>query len=1264
MNTTNAPASTNPPRRRRWLRWLVGTVALIIVLLIALLGWLLGTASGLRFALARAQSITHGALHVQQAHGRLIGPLDLAGVRYDDGKGTVASVATLHLNLRVASLLRKRVHVLALDLDGVDVALPKPSPDDMSSSGGFSLKPPIELLLDRVHVGSVKITQAGQPLFASNRLDLAGSWTNRGIELKQLALQAPDGHAELDGRLAIGTSYQGNGKASFAWKVGDTNYAGNLTVRGDGKLAHLDLELKAPMIARLQLDLTQSGDDAWTATLDAPRFDPKPLLGDSSLEALAANLRGHGDRYSGTLEGRLDLNDYQLLLQPLQASFSHDFHTLTLQQLGLGSPQIKGSVAASGVVHLDAKPLSAELDIRWNDLQLSADLAGQLLASHGELKASGSAEKYHAEGDVAIGPPGKLAALSLNIDGTPKQIALHTLALKQPQGGMQANGTLTLQPDLAWQVEASANRLDPGQLFAGWSGSLDFDIASNGSLPKAGPDATLEIRKLAGTLRDRAVSGDGKLHLSPNQVVDGKLRLASGGSTVTIDAKPGASNDADLTLSIASLGDWLPNASGRMDGHFNVRGKQPKFSVNGQLQGQAVSYQQNKADALHLIVGVPDITHPAGKLELQTTGVNLQGLAFQQIHLLAEGSQQDHRLNVDARGTQISGELALRGSLKGKAWNGTLSTLNLDPQGLPRWRLLQSTPLAYNDGAINLSELCLSAGDPQLCVAAKQDKPGNLDASYRLRALPLAWLLDASGNAELPMRADGTLEGSGKIHRTAAGALSGNASITSTRGTVTYTDHADQPLLGWRDLAITANLDPSRQLASVRASLDDGGRLDGQISITGAQQALGGQLTLHLNSLAPIELFTAELADVKGNLDGNFHFAGTLKQPAIIGQALVAGFAAEAPSAGLKLSDGRITVSTTDAKQFRIDGNVKSGAGTLAIAGSAGIGATAQTALTIKGSQFTAADIPAAKVVVSPDLTVKQSAKGIDIGGSVALDSADVNVEKLPGAGATKASPDVVVVDQKQQEQAASQMPISASVRVDLGHKTHLVGMGLDGKLSGSLTVNERPGRATTGQGQVAVNGTYRAYGQNLQIERGQLLFASTPIDNPGLNIRAGRKLNPNATIDEGQEVGLLVSGTAQRPILTVFSNPVMEQSDALSYLITGKPLSEVKGGEGSMVSAAAQALGSAGGDLLAKRIGSKLGVDEIGVSSNEALGGNSAFTVGKYLSPRLYLSYGVGLFEPGQVITLRYRLSQRWNFEAQNATDFNRASLNYRIEK
>ena len=1265
MTTTTATVAA--PRRRRWLRWLGVALLLILLLLAVAIGWLLGTGSGLRFALARVQSATAGALRVQHAQGRLIGPLDLAGVRYDDGKGTVAKVAKAHLDLRFWPLLARRVHVIALDADGVEVALPPPAPDQPQSSGSFSLQPPVELILDRVHVGTVKVTQGGQPLFASTQLDLAGRWTHRGIELSRLALQAPDGRVDLAGTLAIGTNYQGHSQASFAWKIDDIDYAGTLAARSDGRQAHLDLKLNAPTVAQLQVDVIQSGDYAWTGKLDAPRFDPKPLLGESSLKALAIAVQGHGDRYGGTLDGRLDLNDYQLLLRPLRAQFSHDFNTLSLQQLNLGSPQVKGNVAASGVVQLDAKPLSAQLDIHWNDLVLPQDLAGQVLASHGELKANGTADAYHAEGNVEIGPPGKLAKLAklaLNLDGTAQRITLHTVALKQPQGDVQAGGTLTLQPAFAWQVEASAHRFDPGQLFAGWNGALDFDIASSGTLPKDGPDATLEIRKLAGKLRDRAIGGNGKLHLSSNEVIDGRLELASGGSTVKLDARPGAENNANLQLAIASLGDWLPNAGGHLDGHFTILGRRPKLSINGQLHGQALAWQQHKADTLQLIVGIPDISHPAGKLDLQTSNVYLQGLVFQHVDLLAEGSQGDHRLSLDARGTQLSGKLALHGALKGSAWTGTLSTLDLEPRGMPGWRLQQSSQLSYDDGAMSLSELCLSAGDPQLCVAAKQDKPGNLDASYRLHALPLALLLNAAGDADLPMRADGILDGNGKIRRDAAGALSGNASIGSAHGSITYTDHADAPLLRYDQLRLSAELTPTDRRIDLHSGLDDGGRLDGQISIDGAQQTLGGQLDLRLNNLAFIELLSSEVANVKGGLDGNFRFAGTLKQPAITGQANVHGFAAEVPSAGLKLTQGRLGVSTVDARQFLVTGSVQSGKGTLAIHGNAGLGAAAQTAITLKGSQFTAADIPAAKVVISPDLTVKQDAKGIDVGGSLTIDSADVNADKLPGAGATQASPDVVVIDQKQQQQAASKLPISALVKVDLGHKTHIVGMGLNGRVTGLLNVSERPGRATTGQGQLAVDGTYRAYGQNLQIQRGQLLFASTPIDNPGLNIRAVRKLNPNATIDEGQEVGLLVSGTAQRPVLTVFSNPVMEQSDALSYLITGKPLSEVKAGEGSMVSAAAQALGSAGGDLLAKRIGSKLGVDDIGVSSNEALGGSSAFTVGKYLSPRLYLSYGVGLFEPGEVITLRYRFGRRWNFEAQQATDFSRASFNYRYEK
>ncbi|MBB3225568.1 translocation and assembly module TamB [Luteibacter sp. Sphag1AF] len=1250
------------------MKWFLrGLLALgvLLVLVASFAWWALGTGAGLRFALARASAFTNGALTVQHAEGSLAGPLDITGLRYVDGKGMDVKVAKAHLDLRILPLLRKRAHVLDLNVDGVDVVL-GPSEPDTEPSSPFSLSPPLDVVLDRVHVGHVKVTQANQPLFESNSLDLAGSWTGKGIEFRQLSLKAPDGHADLGGTLAIGRGYSGDGKASFAWKVAGVDYAGSIEAHSDGKNAKALIELTLPMVAQIDANLEQSGDFAWTGRIDAPRFNPKPLLGDSSLTALGVALEGKGNRYGADVSGTVDLNDYTVRLAPLRANFDHEYKRLTIDELTAGSPQFQGALTARGTVQLDAKPVSADLRLDWKDVLIPENVAGQDLASAGGVALRGSADQFHAEGAVDIGPPGQVQHLTLDVDGTPKVITLNTLTLKQPKGSLETRGTLILDPQLAWKLDIQGNNVDPGQLLADWNGALNLDLSSEGKLVNNEPTGTFDLRKLDGTLRKRALRGNGRLALIPGNIVNGQLDLASGGSTIHLDARGDTSNNADLKLAIASLGDWLPDSGGRIDGDINVQGKWPALAVKANVRGSAIDYAGQKLTSLRVDANIPDISKPGGTAAIDVAGVDASGMRLDSVAIHANGNEQRHQLTIDAKGKPLSADLALSGSLKDGNWNGTLSTLNLDVQGLPRWRLQTASQLAWNNGAASMSDLCLTAGDPLVCIAAKQDKAGNLQGNYRLRNIPVAMILTAAGSSDLPMHAEGSIQGDGNVSRTAAGALSGQANITSAHGSVAYTDHADQPLLVYNDLVASAQLSPASQRITVRASLNDGGTLDGNVGISGAQQALSGSVSVHLKNLAFVELFTSAVAEVKGALDGSFQMGGTIAQPAITGQATLGGFAAEVPAAGLKLKEGRITLTTSDAANYRIDGTVRSGDGTLTIAGNAGLGKGGSTQIGITGNKFTAVDIPAAKAVVSPDIKLVQSGEGTNVTGKVSVDMADVNVERLPGAGATKASPDVVVVDDKQheQEKAAESLPLTADIRVDLGQHVHLVGFGIDGRITGALDVKERPGRVTTGQGQIGVDGTYKAYGQDLRIEQGQLLFASTPIDNPGINIRAARTLNPNATVDEGQKVGLYVSGTAQRPILTVFSNPVMEQSDALSYLVTGKPLSQVKGGEGNMVGAAAQALGSAAGDLLAKSVGSKIGVDDIGVSNNDALGGTSAFTVGKYLSPRLYLSYGVGLFDPGQVITLRYLLNHRWNFEAQNATDFNRASLNYRFEK
>jgi len=212
----------------------------------------------------------------------------------------------------------------------------------------------------------------------------------------------------------------------------------------------------------------------------------------------------------------------------------------------------------------------------------------------------------------------------------------------------------------------------------------------------------------------------------------------------------------------------------------------------------------------------------------------------------------------------------------------------------------------------------------------------------------------------------------------------------------------------------------------------------------------------------------------------------------------------------------------------------------------------------------------------------------------------------------------------------------------------------------GQIDVHEAPGAATTGSGTLDVSGTYKAYGQDLKIQDGKLLFAGTPLDNPRLAIVAMRQISGD------QSTGLRIAGSARQPIITVISDPNVGEADALSYLVTGKSLNDVGSASGSSqdaLASASRSLEGAGVGLVAKRLGKRIGLDEATVEENEMIGG-SALTIGEYLSPRLYLSYGVGLFQPGEVIGLKYRLSKGVGVKVERGTQETRAGVEYRIER
>jgi len=147
--------------------------------------------------------------------------------------------------------------------------------------------------------------------------------------------------------------------------------------------------------------------------------------------------------------------------------------------------------------------------------------------------------------------------------------------------------------------------------------------------------------------------------------------------------------------------------------------------------------------------------------------------------------------------------------------------------------------------------------------------------------------------------------------------------------------------------------------------------------------------------------------------------------------------------------------------------------------------------------------------------------------------------------------------------------------------------------------------------------------------------------------VRAIRGLTTqNAVASTGEYVGVNLRGTLRKPELSFFSNPPMSQNEIMSYLLTGHAPSS--NGDQSALAGAALLMGMQQGQQFAGDIGKKFALDEAYLETGEQAG-EAAFVAGKYLSPKLYISYAAGLFENTNTFRARYSLTGHWTLQGES---------------
>nr|WP_281419293.1 translocation/assembly module TamB domain-containing protein [Marinobacterium ramblicola] len=337
---------------------------------------------------------------------------------------------------------------------------------------------------------------------------------------------------------------------------------------------------------------------------------------------------------------------------------------------------------------------------------------------------------------------------------------------------------------------------------------------------------------------------------------------------------------------------------------------------------------------------------------------------------------------------------------------------------------------------------------------------------------------------------------------------------------------------------------------------------------------------------------------------------------------------------------------------MRVDGSALSGQGRLTLNGTL-LPMQQRAELAVKGARFEAVNTSQVQLLVSPDLQLALSPQKVSVRGELLIPQALIQTPKLEQSAVSE-SPDLVVRSQEGAE--SSRGPeLDVDLRVVLGESVRVDAFGFNGLLNGALNLQQGRGLAR-GTGSVGVaSGQYRLYGQNLEISRGNVIFTGGPLSNPGLDLRVEREVDDVI-------VGALVGGTLRKPDLKLTSSPAMPDNRILSYLVLGRAPDATSSGEQQMLMKLALSLGAKGGTSITEKLTQSLNVDEIGFSSGETVD-DTSFYIGKYLSPELYIKYGVGLINPVNTFLMRYQLSKRLSLETETSAEGSGGDLIYSFE-
>jgi translocation and assembly module TamB len=1247
-------------------------IAALLVLLLAvpavLLHRLLYTQQGLDFLLSNLQGMEGVRIEVSGAEGTLAGTLSFGRVIVDHDAVHIEADGVRGIP-RVAGLLAGRLGLDHASIDRVEVTLKDRGPQPESE---------IHFLPARLGISAddVTIRQVGVRLKDGTRLQVASvrgdvRVTRWRIDVSPFAIE--DEAGRLDGEVYLrGTNPLGlRGSVAGHWRLPD-GHDYRFAAATYGKLDRMAID--AVLVSPAQVSFSGNlldlhAEPRVVGTLRAIDFDGSPWLTPGQLPALSGSISVDAGASGIGVDGMLTSPAAGAEVIRVHGSARYEAQTLDLLSVHAWMPRTGASLTASGTVEFAEHAPRLTVAGEWTGMRWPLTGDPTVTSPSGSVRLAGAMPYEFELSALAKGLGLPVADFSASGRVDREQLAVDRIDGSFLNGRLKGSGRVSFGADQAWHAIVEGRGLDLATVRKDLNGLVDVDGRIEGRGFSADGPWTARLSRLSGELRGRKLTGSGAVtYLKGTYDLEG-VRIANGASHIDIDGRYGEVMDLRWDASVESLALLHPSLAGRLESSGTLRGTLSRPEVKGDVEVRRLHAAGIEAASVQASVDIDLSDRHQSRMLVRAGSVVAGSLKLDSARLEASGLASGHRMSLvlDSPGSEGGGvpgfkaTLAASGSadVAQRSWAGTLEEASFDfTDG--NARLASPVALQFGPQLAQATPLCLVTGDARLCAEGEWHRAEDRwRVLYSAQDWPLRRLLTTLlGRREF----DGMLQASGWAEQQPGHDWVGGLAVVVDKPTLEIRRNrfrSDTVEIGGGRLDVYADEDMLRATAQLDMAADT--RLTGQASaerhrgIPLSQSPLTGAIRAESAALTALPLFVPEIDRADGLMEAAVRLGGTLGDPTADGDFHIRDGRLDLYRTNLSLADASLDGQFAgDAVTF--EGKAMTRTGAVSIDGRFNWpDGVMKGSMRLTGKDLLVADTPAYRVLASPDLVVTTNGGEYLVTGQVLIPSAKVSPRDLSTSVGT--SPDERIVGVEVTAEPPVTSRIRAKVTMKLGDDVRVETYGLKAHLGGEVAVTMDPHEEARGTGSIRVlDGEYKTFGVYVKIVKGELTYIDAPLSRPMLELVAKREIK-----DADVVVTVNVRGRIDNPYVTITSEPAMTSTEALSYLLTGRSLNTLQSGEATSVNQAAESLAVSGGGLLLGNVGKRIGLDEVSVEGTNA--DDTQVVLGKFLSPKLFVSYGVSVAEAINTIKLRYTLNSRWALKAEAGLEQS-ADVEFKIER